>query len=81
MQQEFARVSRRAPLGAVDPKKYEVEKPEGEAAEDEESWKSVSATTQINLEYARIKSVNQCRGPCPILPPHLPSRMGFRLVV
>ena len=58
MQQEFARVSRRAPLGAVDPKKYEVEKPEGEAAEDEESWKSVSATTQINLEYARIKSVN-----------------------
>lgn len=58
MQQEFARVSRRAPLGAVDPKKYEVEKPDGEAAEDENSWKSVSATTQINLEYARIKSVN-----------------------
>ena len=58
MQQEFERVSRRAPLGAVDPKKYEVEKPEGEAAEDEKSWQSASATTQVNLEYARIKSVN-----------------------
>ena len=58
MQEEFSRVSMRQPLGAIDQKKYEVERPEGEAAEDEESWKSVTAKSQMNLEYTRIKSLN-----------------------
>eukprot|EP00490_Sorites_sp_Unknown_P010224 CAMPEP_0114642812 /NCGR_PEP_ID=MMETSP0191-20121206/3030_1 /TAXON_ID=126664 /ORGANISM="Sorites sp." /LENGTH=240 /DNA_ID=CAMNT_0001855025 /DNA_START=55 /DNA_END=777 /DNA_ORIENTATION=- len=58
MQEEFSRVSMRQPLGAIDQKKYEIERPEGEAAEDEESWKKIASTAQMNLEYARIKSLN-----------------------
>lgn len=58
MQEEFSRVSVRQPLGAIDQKKYEIERPEGEAAEDEESWKKIASTAQMNLEYTRIKSLN-----------------------
>ena len=43
MQEEFSRVSVRQPLGAIDQKKYEIERPEGEAAEDEESWKKIAS--------------------------------------
>ena len=58
MQEEFSRVSIRQPLGAIDQKKYEVERPEGDAAEEEEAWKRITATTQMNLEHNRVKTLN-----------------------
>lgn len=58
MQEEFSRVSMRQPLGAIELKKYEVERPEGEAAEDEDAWKRITSTTKMNFEYTRIKALN-----------------------
>jgi len=58
MQEEFSRVSMRAPMAAIDPKKFEVQKPEGEAVEVEDSWKEATQGVKRQMEYGRIRSVN-----------------------
>jgi len=58
MQEEFGRVSMRAPLAAIDLKKYEVEKPEGKAEQDEKSWKSATDVLHRQLEYNRVRFLN-----------------------
>eukprot|EP00440_Ansanella_granifera_P061513 gb/GFBE01066690.1/.p1 GENE.gb/GFBE01066690.1/~~gb/GFBE01066690.1/.p1 ORF type:complete len:248 (+),score=83.93 gb/GFBE01066690.1/:1-744(+) len=58
MQEEFSRVSMRVPLGAIDAKRYEMETPEGEAAETEEAWTEAAKVAQKSLEYNRLKTVN-----------------------
>lgn len=59
MQEEFDRVSRRAPLAAIDPTRYEVQAPEGAAAEEEESaWQAATAVATRQLEYSRLRSLN-----------------------
>eukprot|EP00933_Yihiella_yeosuensis_P017206 TRINITY_DN1443_c1_g1_i2.p1 TRINITY_DN1443_c1_g1~~TRINITY_DN1443_c1_g1_i2.p1 ORF type:complete len:241 (+),score=66.59 TRINITY_DN1443_c1_g1_i2:110-832(+) len=57
-QQEFQRVSMRAPLAAIDVKKYEVMKPEGGKAQDEEEWKKATAVAHKQLEYNRLRFLN-----------------------
>eukprot|EP00931_Biecheleriopsis_adriatica_P021031 TRINITY_DN1387_c0_g1_i1.p1 TRINITY_DN1387_c0_g1~~TRINITY_DN1387_c0_g1_i1.p1 ORF type:complete len:265 (-),score=74.67 TRINITY_DN1387_c0_g1_i1:109-846(-) len=58
MQEEFSRVSMRAPLGAIELKKYEVEKPEGASSQEEDAWVSAAKVLQTNMEYTRLKTVN-----------------------